>query len=108
MAKVVQTPRTFVAFCSNLIIRPCLEEFREITLEFREWCERIVAFLCSMHGDDVIFWEFMFLISLEFMVLLWCRSVTERRSGDELANDDLLGVCNKDVLAFPPTLEPRL
>ena len=30
------TPSTFVAFCSNLIIRPWRDELREITLEFRE------------------------------------------------------------------------
>jgi hypothetical protein len=55
------TPNTLVAFCSKRIIRPCLEEFLEITLEFLEWCERTLLvvtaallqlYLWSRHGDD--------------------------------------------------------
>lgn len=39
------TPRTLVAFCSSLMIRPCLEEFLDITLEFLLWWLRMVAAL---------------------------------------------------------------
>lgn len=57
MTKVKKTtPRTLVAFCSSRMILPCREEFREMTLEFREWWERMVAVRCMRHGEEVSLW----------------------------------------------------
>lgn len=100
------TPNTFVAFCSSRMMRPWRDEFRDMTLEFREWCERMVAPRVIRHGVD-LFATVESAVPLAFMPLmrLWLRSVAERRSGDAIVGT-LFGVSNNVVLC-PPKLEPR-
>lgn len=100
------TPNTFVAFCSSRMMRPWRDEFRDMTLEFREWCERMVAPRVIRHGID-LFVAAGSAVPLAFMPLmrLWLRSVAERRSGDAIVGT-LFGVSNNVVLC-PPKLEPR-
>lgn len=94
------TPSTLVAFCSSRMMRPWRDELRDMTLELREWCDRMVALRCSRHGDEGV--PLMVLIwfrfgSLLFMMLLWLRSVADRRNGDDEVGA-LVGVRSSDVL----------
>lgn len=105
------TPSTFVAFCSNRMIRPCRDEFRDITLELREWWERSVVDLWRLQGDEGI------LLSVFKLTFVLCRSVTDRRSGEAVDDTaataeefiiDFAGVKRIFVLVEPLMLEPRL
>lgn len=122
------TPNTLVAFCSRRMIRPWRDEFRDITLEFREWCERTVPQRLNKHGVDLfelvllLFTFNIFETELSilrvvlipvptirlspnpFTILLWLRSVAERRSADVIVGT---GFCEINVVWWPPKLEPR-
>lgn len=103
------TPNTFVAFCSSRMMRPCRDEFRDMTLEFREWWDRIVAPRVIKHGADlfVAFGSPPLALPPTFTPLmrLWLRSVADRRNGDAIVGT-LLGV-SSNVVLWPPKLEPR-
>lgn len=93
-------------------MRPCRDEFRDMTLELREWCERIVAPRVIRHGVDLFVMAASMplpppAVPLAFMPLmrLWLRSVAERRNGDAIVGT-LFGVSSSVVLC-PPKLEPR-
>lgn len=88
------TPRTFVAFCSSLMILPCRELFREATLLVLEWWLRIgPEYLCG-HGED----ELLLCLELMLAAPLWARMVAARRIGPPL-------VVNSAVLVFPVELK---
>lgn len=94
------TPSTLVAFCSRRMIRPWRDEFRDITLEFREWCDRTVPHRLNKHGVDLFVFDLLLTVSIfetelstlrvelmpvppvPFKILLWFRSVADRRSAD--------------------------
>lgn len=114
------TPSTFVAFCSSRMMRPCRDEFLEITLEFREWCERTVA--ARANSDCADFIVFVFVLALKmFESMLWAplklalfmplmswlllRSVAERRRA-EVSCGTLLELI-KSCVWWLPKLEPR-
>lgn len=120
------TPSTLVAFCSSRMIRPCRDEFLDITLELREWCDRTVPQRLNRHGVDLfdvvllvtvnIFETELSMLRVEFMpptllllpkpfkMLLWLRRVAERRSADVI-----VCVCfgATNMVWWPPKLEPR-
>lgn len=96
------TPNTLVAFCSSRMMRPCRDEFRDITLELREWWDRMVVVRCNRHGDDG---ALLALGMSPLIILLWLRNVAERRNGG-VGDGTFVGVKSNDVRA-PPKLEPR-
>lgn len=111
------TPSTFVAFCSSRMIRPCRDEFRDITLEFREWCDRTVPHRVK-HGVDLlvfarpltlsIFDTELSMLRADVMPLMsrfWLRRVAERRS-DGVIWGNLLLVSN-EVWWLVLKAEPR-
>lgn len=58
------TPNTFVAFCSNRRIRPCLDEFLDMTLEFLEWC--VLGVRCGLTPTGCL--ALIDLLDLTFLV----------------------------------------
>lgn len=85
------TPSTFVAFCSRRMMRPWREEFREMTLELREWCDRTVPQRVK-HGVDLLVFVRLLTFNIldtelstlradvmPFIRVFWLRSVAERR-----------------------------
>lgn len=121
------TPNTLVAFCSRRMMRPWRDEFRDITLELREWCDRTVPQRLNKHGVDLF--ELLLLLTFNifetvlsilrvvlmpvatvlllpnpFKILLWLRSVADRRSADVIVGT-CFGAIN--VVWWPPKLEPR-
>lgn len=69
-----------------------------MTLELREWCERIVVDFCKRQGVDEA-------PKSDVVKLVLYRKVAERRIGDT-DRDDFKGAASKVVLA-PPKLLPR-
>lgn len=78
-----------------------------MTLELREWCERMVVVRWRRHGVEGALMVFMLSNVLsQLMMLLWLRNVADRRRGDTDICCVLVGVRRREVLA-PPKLEPR-
>lgn len=98
------TPSTLVAFCSSRMMRPCRDELRDMTLEFREWWERTVPRCVSKHGAELLVEPSPPFIP--FKMLLWFLSVADRLSGDVIVGI-LFGVSRR-VVRWPPKLDPRL
>lgn len=124
MTKVKKTtPSTLVAFCSSRMIRPWRDEFRDITLELREWCDRTVPHRLNRHGVDlfvfVLLTDNIFETELStlrvddmpavppnpFKTFAWFRSVAERRSADVIVGTGFCMLTN--VVWWLPKLEPR-
>lgn len=119
------TPSTLVAFCSSRIIRPCRDEFLDITLELREWWDRTVPQRVNKHGVDLLVFVLLITLSIfdtelsmlrvelipgpmpliSFIILFWFLSVAERRNADVVCGN-LFDVSNV-VWWLLPKLVPR-
>lgn len=96
------------------MMRPWRDEFREMTLELREWCDRIVVCRWSKHGVELFFFGLRQSDALpgtppgppttiDGVPSEWFRRVADRRR--ETAGG-FVGVNSSEVRA-PPKLEPR-